>query len=203
MKHCKKFFLISLLIGVVLIPNLSAQFTDSSDSRVDSVFNSYFDFLTRDVSEIDTTDYDLQVKETEMTILIFDFFENISGHFQQRQLLSEHDYPKNAKSWYCYSTNNGYSKVCAIYQEENFEFWKNWYLENKSFLTWAQDDKRINSKPAIDFYYVDYKKDYPSMIRFKTKLDWIPISEKPKQVLDLEKQMDKAGTLTPKYGKIE
>jgi hypothetical protein len=203
MKHYKISFLISVLLGVTLITNLSAQETDIIDSRVDSVFNTYFDFLTRDSSDIDTVDYDLQFKETEMAILIYNFFENISGHFLQRQLFNEHDYPKNGKSWYCYSTNNGFSSVCVIYMEEDFDFWKNWYADNKFLLTWTQDDKKINSKPSLDFYYIDYKQDYPSKIRFKAKVDWIPMTNKPKQVVDLEKQMDKAGLLEPKDGKIK
>ncbi|MBN1639359.1 MAG: hypothetical protein JW866_10345 [Ignavibacteriales bacterium] len=203
MKHNITYILFLVFFGVLSTTSTFAQKVDPVDSKVDSIFNSYFDFLTRDILGIDTTDYDLQAKESEMAFLIYDFFENISGHFQQRQLFSEHDYPKIGKIWYCYSTNNGFSKVCVINTDEDFESWRNWYNNNKSSLIWIDDDKKIQSKSSNEFYYLDYITNYPSEIRFKDKLDWIPMSQKPKQVLDLEKQMDKAGLLEPKYGEIK
>lgn len=195
--------LIPLLACVILKINVFAQDVSLIDSKVDSVFNSYFAFLSKDISEIDTVDYELIGKELETAILIYDFFENISGIYLQRQVFGEHEYPESSHGSYCYSTNFGFTKVCAIYTEEDYKSWKKWYYDNKTHLTWINDDQKISSESVRDFYYFDYRIKYPSSIRFKDEIDIIPIADKPKQLIELEKQMDKSRLAKSKAAIIE
>jgi hypothetical protein len=201
MKLRSKLTAILILIKLCLVQHSYAQDLEKIDFKVDSVFTLYYDFLKSSNScAIDSTNFELVAKNLEKQQVIFDFFENISGLYLKREYRKEHEYTKDGISSYCYSTNNGFTKICVVYTTSDFEKWDQWYKTNKSKLCWAIDNRFISPARSMNFSYIDYKSFYPNFIRFKDRLDWIPISNKPGYVIDLEKKMEREGLIKSKSG---
>jgi len=195
MKMKYKLAILTILI-IGLIQNSYAQDFEKIDAKVDSLFALYFDFLnSSDSSLIDSTNFDLVSKNVEKQQVIFDFLENISGLYLKREYRKEHEYTKDAVSSYCYSTNNGFTKICVVYTVNDFEKWKQWYNDNKKKLCWVFDNRIISMARPMNFSYIDYRAFYPNFIRFKERIDWIPVSQKPNYIKELERKMEREGYL--------
>ena len=198
---CKLTIFTILIISLIQISY--AQDFEKIDSKVDSVFTLYFDFLNHaDSSIIDSSNFDLASKNFKKQLVILDFFENISGIFLKREYRQEHEYVNSGKSFYCYSTNNGFTKICVVFTLSDYEKWKQWYNDNKIKLCWVVDNGIISTVSPINFSFIDYKAFYPNFIRFKERVDWIPISQKPDYIMELKRKMERVGFLEPrKMGK--